>query len=132
MVTYQFDQPGSGTVEHWVNFAAFTHDAKTGAYLFGNDYEFLDRTTNFANVDHVSFVLRQEPSHKHSIGDPNYYEVDWKTVWADINVDFAAPGNWTVSTAYLGAVPEPATWAMMIIGFGLAGSALRQKRLIAA
>jgi YD repeat-containing protein len=27
-----------------------------------------------------------------------------------------------------GVVPEPATWAMMILGFGLIGSALRQRR----
>ena len=27
-----------------------------------------------------------------------------------------------------GAVPEPATWAVMILGFGLAGSALRRRR----
>lgn len=27
-----------------------------------------------------------------------------------------------------GAVPEPATWAMMILGFGLVGAALRQRR----
>jgi hypothetical protein len=31
-----------------------------------------------------------------------------------------------------GAVPEPATWAMMIAGFGLAGSAARRRRLQAA
>ena len=30
------------------------------------------------------------------------------------------------------AVPEPATWAMMIAGFGLAGAALRRQRLLAA
>ena len=29
-------------------------------------------------------------------------------------------------------VPEPATWAMMIMGFGLAGSAIRRRRLQAA
>eukprot|EP01036_Dinobryon_divergens_P051821 gene51821-69357_t len=29
-----------------------------------------------------------------------------------------------------GAVPEPATWAMMIIGFGAVGSVLRQRRLV--
>ncbi|HEY9234280.1 MAG TPA: PEPxxWA-CTERM sorting domain-containing protein, partial [Phenylobacterium sp.] len=27
-----------------------------------------------------------------------------------------------------GAVPEPATWAMMITGFGLAGAAIRRRR----
>lgn len=32
----------------------------------------------------------------------------------------------------LGAVPEPATWALMILGFGFAGAALRQRRRVAA
>jgi len=31
-----------------------------------------------------------------------------------------------------GGVPEPATWAMMIGGFGLAGAALRRRRAVAA
>jgi len=31
-----------------------------------------------------------------------------------------------------GAVPEPATWALMIAGFGMAGTALRRRRALAA
>lgn len=31
-----------------------------------------------------------------------------------------------------GAVPEPATWAMMITGFGMAGTMLRRRRMVAA
>jgi hypothetical protein len=31
-----------------------------------------------------------------------------------------------------GSVPEPASWAMLIIGFGLVGAALRRRRLVAA
>ncbi len=38
--------------------------------------------------------------------------------------------NVSVSTG--GAVPEPATWALMITGFGLVGSTLRRRRAIAA
>lgn len=30
------------------------------------------------------------------------------------------------------AVPEPATWAMMIVGFGLAGTAVRRRRTLAS
>lgn len=38
-------------------------------------------------------------------------------------------GSYRVSTASIVAayVPEPATWAMMIVGFGLAGSAMRRR-----
>ncbi|WP_235927606.1 PEPxxWA-CTERM sorting domain-containing protein [Sandarakinorhabdus rubra] len=32
----------------------------------------------------------------------------------------------------IGAVPEPASWAMLIMGFGLAGAAQRRRRQIAA
>jgi microcystin-dependent protein len=31
-----------------------------------------------------------------------------------------------------GAVPEPATWALMTAGFGLAGAAFRRRRAVAA
>lgn len=33
---------------------------------------------------------------------------------------------------FAGTVPEPASWAMMLTGFGLAGAALRRKRTLAA
>jgi hypothetical protein len=38
----------------------------------------------------------------------------------------------TLDAAPTTAVPEPATWAMMIAGFGLAGSALRRRRAVLA
>ena len=34
----------------------------------------------------------------------------------------------TVTISAVGAVPEPATWAMMLLGFGVVGFALRRRR----
>lgn len=49
---------------------------------------------------------------------------------------FAAAGNSDSRGGYLdnitvAAVPEPSTWAMLILGFGLAGHALRRGRRVA-
>lgn len=35
--------------------------------------------------------------------------------------------KWDVRAIGAGAVPEPATWAMMILGFGLVGTSLRRR-----
>lgn len=42
-------------------------------------------------------------------------------------------GKFTLSNvgAAVGAVPEPATWGMMIMGFGLTGATLRRRRTVA-
>lgn len=39
--------------------------------------------------------------------------------------------NWRFENSFapIGAVPEPGTWAMMILGFGLAGGVLRRRRV---
>lgn len=36
--------------------------------------------------------------------------------------------NDLVTIVVPGAVPEPATWAMMIVGFGMVGGVLRRRR----
>ncbi|MDZ4375709.1 MAG: PEPxxWA-CTERM sorting domain-containing protein [Phenylobacterium sp.] len=58
--------------------------------------------------------------------------------------DLAQGGSATINYAYVvgeniddagggvGAIPEPSTWAMMILGFGAVGSMVRRRRLIAA
>lgn len=50
----------------------------------------------------------------------------------DIDVNGADDGlgvdNFRVEAVTLAAVPEPSTWAMMIIGFGFVGGAMRQRR----
>jgi hypothetical protein len=40
-----------------------------------------------------------------------------------------AIGRWTLAQSAFNGVPEPASWALMIAGFGLAGAALRRRSL---
>jgi hypothetical protein len=47
-------------------------------------------------------------------------------------VETAYSDNRVIASVGGGAVPEPATWALMISGFGLAGSALRSRRRVTA
>ena len=54
-----------------------------------------------------------------------------------LNDDIFADNNGALrvsvtGSSVTGGVPEPATWAMMIAGFGLAGSALRRRRTATA
>jgi hypothetical protein len=52
-----------------------------------------------------------------------------------VNVDFARAGTTGVSTNFelaAGGVPEPASWALMIGGFAMAGAALRRRRALTA
>ena len=45
---------------------------------------------------------------------------------------FFGNGTLTISpVAVTGAVPEPATWAMMLVGFGAVGGALRRRQKVA-
>ncbi len=43
-------------------------------------------------------------------------------------------GRWTRTsgTPLIAAVPEPASWAMLITGFGLVGASMRRQRMVAA
>ena len=51
---------------------------------------------------------------------------DWST-----HADVVRLDNVAMSARAISAVPEPATWATMILGFGVAGSAIRRRRPIA-
>ncbi|WP_409049594.1 PEPxxWA-CTERM sorting domain-containing protein [Sandarakinorhabdus sp.] len=71
-----------------------------------------------------------------ALANPNAF-----TLWT---VSFAGTGRsvavgsalssfgWDDVTIGTGAVPEPASWAMLIAGFGLVGAAARRRRAIAA
>lgn len=60
--------------------------------------------------------------------DPAYTEYEMWELWIYVSGDLIDPSKRTTFALYGSPAPEPATWAMMIVGFGLAGSGLRRAR----
>ena len=56
-------------------------------------------------------------------GDTSAYVTDWAIGSQYTNYAFK------ITDSQPGAVPEPATWAMLIAGFGLIGAAMRRRRI---
>jgi hypothetical protein len=74
---------------------------------------------NFANYDERITTTGITTADRMSFGyPPGAFKPDGNTDFV-LRLDYLVPSS---------AVPEPATWAMMIAGFGLAGAALRRRR----
>jgi hypothetical protein len=50
----------------------------------------------------------------------------------NVRIDALKNASWTATTAQMAAVPEPSVWAMMLLGFGMIGTAIRRKRRVPA
>ena len=133
---------------------------RDGSVVFGNkvvtnrgdqegpyDLYMLDGTMNGAlTLVTAGFISAGSGSNGIAFNGTNFYTSDEQahkvSKW-DINGVFVSvanldPGsryeNWTFASQDIvptGGVPEPATWAMMLIGFGGLGAALRRRRAVA-
>jgi len=63
-------------------------------------------------------------------GHSYYFGSFTNGAWTLINLfpaDVGLSGSWSVSGS--SAVPEPAVWALMVLGFGMAGVAMRRRKV---
>jgi hypothetical protein len=101
-------------------------DTKYGEY-FSLDWTFVVPETQYTFFGAPAWV---ESMYGIPTGTPLYEEVRaenpyMRIVLADLgDVDF----DYSILVTQITAVPEPATWAMMITGFGLTGLAIRRRR----
>jgi hypothetical protein len=74
-----------------------------------------------------SYTVPQAP---HTLG---YFGLTSTTAigWAVMIVDRGWVENTAIDNVSIGSVPEPASWAMLIAGFGLTGAAMRRRRTVA-
>lgn len=134
LVTVTFDEPASGSLTAWYDIvghyysdAAFTQYA--GGWAIPS--HFLGEQALFTKATSAKVRFEIPPEYKGlEYADQQWGPWEWIIYGRDIELvatndaGHAVTGIWSIT-----AVPEPGTWAIMIVGFGLAGSALRSRRL---
>jgi len=110
--TYTFNYPTNGLASTWLTSITVKKDSAT-------DVNFTSVVLN-GQVFDISNGLKDEASLEG-------YLVGTELQTLTVNGWSGGNGQYTIDFAF-GAVPEPATWAMMIVGFAGAGVGIRANR----
>ena len=135
---------GSWTVDQgpwWDTVPQVYTGQQAAALLFGgsaSDYEISTISDQIGDIDHLAWVSTYggncdgafpcgtKVAENFSLSTDGLYDN-----WGDQS---AYVGDWAQGAQYrnyafrIGSVPEPASWAMMVGGFGLAGAAMRRRK----
>lgn len=98
-----------------------------GTVTFGPN----DRFASFISPTVVPFSNGQNfIGLRATVGTDSFYGFAYTTNTTINSIGFETVANQaiTATTAIAAAVPEPGTWAMMILGFGLVGYGMRRRR----
>jgi hypothetical protein len=102
-----------------------SHDNPNGGDVLFSFFDGVNTTTQTVTLDGLP-GFQTFSFNKTGLVSLTFKAVTTNEIQTD-NFVLSAPGGTTGT-----GVPEPATWALMLAGFGLAGSALRRRRAVAA
>lgn len=131
---YPFPTNSSGS--HTINLVLKFQQPFTGFIEFGGDYTWYDTKSWFGDANELPYGGSGSVSGTKSLTIVNQLRSGWQN---GIHYTYMprpayltmAPDNEQTSFDYAAtgfyAVPEPATWALMICGFGLVGGAMRRR-----
>lgn len=116
-------------------FFSHTGSRKTG-YIYSFDIDIDAPVVLRTNL----FLQTITPDGQSGFQRVEFVPESYGTMWSNGGFWFESKSGQPVSirvdnltfATVAGSVPEPATWAMMIIGFGLAGTTLRRRRAVLA
>lgn len=116
-------------------FGTLPPDVFFGSLFFGRTLqatlpELPTLVTDVTTRDFAGTLLGQ-------VGNPMFMQITFRqgnpqgSVLNGLPLQSLSIGNIQLSVTNIGGVPEPTSWAMLIIGFGLTGAAMRRRRVIA-
>lgn len=128
--------PDPGGANLYLAFGGLTRFERLDGTMFNLDsLEFADASndggqglgfqlTYFDGVKTVARTLAYDGQRGFQTADLGLRSIQWFSINAQTQID-----DITVSAPTVAGVPEPTTWALMIMGFGAAGYALRRRGL---
>lgn len=133
---YGDGKPISGGLQVWQFFAYnYDHyddpdweDANEGDWV---DFHEIGYSPSIRQVSN-GFIAYASVPKDIAIQYPDGYYTQWHWALPTVEVFFDGSAIGKTFTIDISAVPEPATWAMMIVGFGMAGTAIRRRRTLRA
>jgi hypothetical protein len=129
---------GAVTINYAAGFTTgFSFNYSSNSAAFVRVYDGLNATGNVL----ATLSLLQQANTGCAPGSTGFY-CNWDAVGVAFagtakSIDFGGGANFvayddiTFGSSTPGAVPEPASWAMLIAGFGLVGAAARRRRVVA-
>lgn len=128
-----------GAIAGGTNFISFDFGNDDAAFVNPGDLAVLKVYLGTTLLDTISILLTPDDILNQSISYTGLFD-NFSFAYTDANGSpFTGGGNVNVglievidNIVYGAVVPEPASWAMMIGGFGLVGASLRRRRTAAA
>lgn len=116
-----FDQPIDAAIHFWGEYSYYDRN-NDGSYYEANELPF-DGYADFFGQQAVTFTTRLPTASIRRSSWPNTTQVVYQPLYANLAMSSASTVGYTISGFQ--AVPEPTTWALLIVGFGSIGAALR-------
>lgn len=126
-LSFSLSRAATGSLDANVTRSWDEYDNVTGEILAGDDNP-IEVSAPFSTPTTHGALHFYYPESRTYIYPSSYVVEYFHDGQASLNATFTgnAPVDWSLSAERFNAVPEPASWALMIFGFGAAGSALRR------